>query len=293
MLEHLSLFTDGRCARNIDGSSALFLNNFRHIKRVSWTGLVSVSDFQSLALAVHVNADHLTGLYLDFETMQYDLDWVGGLGFRYNLIADELLNLSVHNTLPRCPLLEQLSLCTFPLTSMASNLTSAINFDSLRLLKLRECQNWEVFLTNLTRSGKTINLKSLEIQAGPGGVIDETIIGNFLAIFNGLEVLYLSLPGPLPQSLPIWEATRHHISTLRQFVYHLTANDLPLASDTHYFEGEMSINPEVFARLYDHPYENPLSQLNIECLGLACEPELLVSTRSQTFGARELPLISR
>ncbi|PVH92987.1 hypothetical protein DM02DRAFT_619586, partial [Periconia macrospinosa] len=177
-----------------------------------------------------------------------------------------ILELPPQSTIRMFPALQVLSLSGLSLESAAKEMAYAFDFGSLRSLKVRFCFGWEEFLLCGSCLNRPIRLKCLEIQSTISQEVSvERSISEFLRSFHGLEQLAISTGSPA-WILEIWRAALHHKSTLKAFTHH--QRDINTDEDSPSFEEECD-NPDLSLTL-------PLTGLDLEFLGLCCDPELLV-----------------
>jgi hypothetical protein len=287
-IESIRLVTDGAC-ETLNFQTPIALPTFEHLKRLSWSGLRSEADFETLHDALQRISNQLVELELDL------IDWhlvSADLGMDINeddsdisedgwdnFFASNILELSSGSLKQMFPALQVLSLSAVSFKSAAKEIAHAFNFGSVRSLKLRFCPGWEDFLQHVSQSNQQIRLKSLEIQYTiyyEDLVIEDTI-SDFLRTFEGLEELFVSTSSP-SETVEVWRSVLCHKSTLRRFVHHQRSIDTD--PNSRNFEREcdlpdLSFYPEDIAGLMDAS-QNPLSELNLECIGLCCIPKFLV-----------------
>ncbi|KAK7755480.1 hypothetical protein SLS62_002410 [Diatrype stigma] len=186
-----------------------------------------------------------------------------------------MLQLTGYPSQPFFPNIRVLSLSQVPLVAA---MASAINFHTLRSLTLRKCLGWDHFLKGILERKGPINLKTLEIQYDDEGMgLEEYVIGSFLDAFEGLEELFVSMPGP-HDSIRFWNHLAHHRETLRKLADHQrtvnTDEDSP-AFERDEDVPDLGIFGRQLRRIKKDPSQNPLARLDLECLGLPCLPECL------------------
>ncbi|KID60053.1 hypothetical protein MBR_10470, partial [Metarhizium brunneum ARSEF 3297] len=279
-IQHLRLVTDANCALNSQ-SPALALQGLKSLKYISWTGLRTYSDFIALGLALRQNAHHLEALQLDF------IDWEL-VKEHWDEMDDDIadffrfiLRVRPQSTKLRFPAMENLSLSGLDLTSHSCGVAYAVNTASLRSITIRRCPGWELFLQRLIEPNYALNITSLEIYQ-PVGLMavaenEEEVLRNFLESISGLESLYLSLPSPT-DTKALWRTAVRHKATLRRFIYH--ARSVNLDDESELFEEEMDLNDmallsDSFLAHLRSQSPNPLGELYLECIGLACDPRRL------------------
>jgi len=278
-IESISLITGGACPINTDGKNTIDLSAFRSLRHISWTGLKSTEEFDTLSRALKNNSERLRELRLDFvnwsEEDSFDSD------DSQNFFASQVLKLSADQCEIMFPALETLSLSGISLENAQKGIAYAFNFHELSSLTLHHCSGSEEFLTEVIGSGQTIRLSSLEVVWGPS---DHDIdmcatLSSFLGAFQGLKDLFVSLPGPV-DTLELWRSIIHHKSTLTRFVCHQRSVDLH--DNSPHFEEErdlldLSLLPEDRAELDRSESRHPFAALNLESIGLGCVPQHLKS----------------
>lgn len=146
-------------------------------------------------------------------------------------------------------------------------------------------------MKGILRSQQRLRLEHLEIQSNDeydDGLTESRTISKFVGAFDGLKELFIAISGP-SDSRRILQSILQHRSTLRNFVYHQRSfftND-----DSQNYEGpgdipDISFSPREIREFRDHQSRNPLSSLNLECLGLCCDPKILVSLSPRTYMKR-------
>ncbi|OAQ60886.2 hypothetical protein VFPPC_01929 [Pochonia chlamydosporia 170] len=270
-------------------------------KGISWTGLRTYSDFIALGLALQQNAHHLEALQLDFIDWELVKEHWDDMDDDITDFFRFVLRVRPQSTELRFPAMEKLSLSGLDLTSHSCGVAYAVNAASLRSVTIRRCPGWELFLQQLIEPNCALNITSLEIYQ-PVGLLgiaeneEEEILRNFLESISGLESLYLSLPSPT-DTKALWRTAVRHKATLRRFIYH--ARSVNLDDESELFEEEMDLNDmallsdSFLAHLsvdedsdeemkfeddawFTEQSPNPLSELTLECIGLACHPRRLV-----------------
>lgn len=274
-IQAISLITDGGCEVNLDGEYPIDLSGFNSLRDISWTGLQSDEDFDTLGSALKKNTLHLEKLQLDFVNWtpeNWDED--------SNFFAVEILKLPVGKVAVMFPALKMLSLRAVSLKNAEKELAHALNISQLSSLTLRHCSRSEDFLSAAVAAGQSIGLSSLEIVYGPSD--DEYdmlhILFQSLKNLKGIRDLFISLPGP-DATLDFWHAVAENLPRLTRFVYH--QRGVNVDEDSPLFEEQMdlwdlSLLPEDRERLDRSSSEHPLAGLQLECLGLGCTPLILV-----------------
>jgi hypothetical protein len=282
-IESLRLITDGSCLwrqKNRLNSGPTLLG-FPNLKRLSWAGLSSYEDLNTLADTLQQISQQLVEFELDLE---YHVYLHSAMDRDHSLFSSKVLRPQQPIT-PTFHALTTLSLCSvsfstskFKATEETHKIFEVFDFSTLRLLKLRLCPGWEFMLEHLTGSTPPMALRSLEIQyTSYEECFDgsETIVP-FLESFEGLEELFLSTSSPT-QTLDIWRAMGRHSKTLRRFVHH--QRTIVLEHTSILFEEERDLGD---LSLYDvsdlgtDPTQNPLGELDLRSVGLSCSPKWMV-----------------
>jgi hypothetical protein len=283
-IETIRIINDSRCYGH-----DYWLTDFRKLKRLTWIPLTWRDDLDALAMGLEKFAHQLTLLELDI----FEYERKGNEGYRPyyaksqeehnrpNYFAWDILGLSVNQKKRMFQSLDRLYLCGVPFYMAGMEMAHAFNCSRLQSLHLRFCRGWEEFLHQVIQSGQKINLTSLTLEPSPTlefpGEEIETIC-SFLGAFTGLRDLFLSTNEQWG-TMDIWRAVLNHKATLKIFVHNqripagfwgpvwdgsAEPPHLPFASD----ESEM---------MRTDPANNPLSQLDLEFLGLTVLPGDLVS----------------
>jgi hypothetical protein len=280
-IESIRLITDPSCDIDIASDFPVDLSAFQNLKSISWKGLRIEQDIASLGKAMQRNRDQLLELELDLfdwykmvESLEIDEDDTGSR----NYFVHGVLGLHPDDAKIMFPALQVLSLSAVSLRSAGEELARALDINLLQSLKLRLCPGWEEFLDCLTCSGRPIMLKTLEVQSserledmcsdGAGE------LSAFVDTFQGLRELFISINGPV-WSLDILRSAIRHKSTLRRFAYHVRSIDLNDGSST--FEQpcdlpDLSLLNTNVAELNNSPLQNPFCELDLECIGICCDP---------------------
>lgn len=269
-LEEITLLTNNECQ-----SVEYDLSGFAKLKALSWTGLRD-DDVDVLRKCFERTSQQLKTIELDYWTSRN----VGQITrpeyiTENNHFAEEVLQVSEGDEKLIFPVIETLSLSGLSFEYAEKELALAFNFKSLQSLKLRFCSGWEGLLGEVVSLGEPIPLKSFTIQSNveyDDGDCEDQTISAFLNVVEGLEDLYIATSSP-SNSLRIWCAMVRHKFTLRSFVHHQRS----ISDDTElpYDLPDLSFLPEGCPRLEDRT-QNPLSNLQLKCVGLSCVPEFLV-----------------
>ncbi|KAK3291580.1 uncharacterized protein B0H64DRAFT_409476 [Chaetomium fimeti] len=285
-LASLRLTTDYMCPGPPgDENKVVDFSPFRHLKRISWKGLPSHNACQ-LREALRNNSHHLEELELDlykaypkifphpgrWKGEAYCLDFWRGMPFDTRFRDDILSMKTRQSSKPAFPSLRVLKLRSAPLDleNATRALCRVIDFAALESLTLWYCCGWEVFLDTVQESTgtKPIKLRTLEVKCTEdrGEYAD---IARFVGSFQGLSDLFVSLSGedfrePDPD---LWIALPQHRVTLKRLVFH--SRFTPGMRVDYYCDCTNLGLPRL------DPTFNPMSDLDLECLGLSCDPDLL------------------
>ncbi|KAI8401454.1 hypothetical protein FOFC_18323 [Fusarium oxysporum] len=228
-LRNLNLITDWQCYRTdpfwltsgCEKRSELSLQGLKDLRRLCWKA-PHEEDLFALSCVVDTNKRHLEALELDF----IEWDTSAGRSFRYGngtpdvcpLLGD-VLHLSPIAGGAIFPKLQELSLSE---AAIGPKLALAIDFNVLRVLKLRGCYGWCEFLEHLTASRVKLEITTFELIAAgdksPAVEIRDDTINEFLASFTGLQELYLLVSAPWFPCGQFSSAIANHRATLRQCV---------------------------------------------------------------------------
>lgn len=173
------------------------------------------------------------------------------------------------------PSLSSLALCKvpFPQTLQPS---SALRCGPVRSLVLRDCPNQLRFLSFLSRSKDTLQLKLFEFACDnllDGSGEDLTPVLTFLASFKGLRHLYLKLSN-FEEPSRVESVIGHHQSTLESLSYH--ERRLVPIDDEGLFEEERDVSPQ-----WIYSQWNILNPSCLSALGLCSSPPVVVSCEVQ------------
>ncbi|KAL2782415.1 hypothetical protein BJX66DRAFT_320797 [Aspergillus keveii] len=281
-IETIRLVGDARCFGH-----EYYLADFRKLKRLTWIPLTSQADFDSLALTLEKLAHQLTLLELDIYEFDRKIAW-RFLDYhaksrkereRPNYFAWDTLGLYAKQKKCVFPSLERLYLCGVPFGMAEMELAHAFDWSKLQSLHLRFCGHWKIFLQEVIGTRQTIRLTSLTLEPSP--VLDyadeevETICV-FLTAFTGLRDLCLST-NEEHGTLEIWRAVANHKATLRTFVHNQRISSEFWGTD---WDDIGDVDPptlpftdDELEMMSDDPATNPLSDLDLEFLGLTVAPE--------------------
>ncbi|KAG5788596.1 hypothetical protein H9Q69_012349 [Fusarium xylarioides] len=281
MLSALNLTAYPFCQRYNSRQRKIDLSAFRHLLNLSWRG-PSSENLGVLSTALKNNRPHL-------ETLELDLvNWPHlrkALGYRNDnervhrmrardYMHKTILGLDIHSPHITFPNLHTLVLSHVPLTA---TLVQSVNFEVLGSLTIRSCPQWYDFVQAIARRRIPVRLKKLELQESwpkNDAATDETEDGDptevLLEYFQGLEKFYLDQTGDM-LSKDTWENVCHHSSTLKRFVNHSNFYDEEL-EEVWTDLPDMMINERDKERWWDDPTSSSLYNLDLDFIGLSCEP---------------------
>lgn len=288
-IQSIRLVTDGLCRWNEQSGHSLALSKFSNLKRLSWTGLSSQGEFDSLANLLDQVSHQLEELDID---LTYYRDWCDRRGYDYGHERRKLhSNVKMLGlfTPPssKFPILRRLALSAVPIpdSESGSPISASFGFSSLESLKLQNCRGWRCFLDRFTNHTEPRKLRSLELQCAvidqPFGKHDKEALVNVLQKTQGLEELLLctGILGSLGIQ-ELWETVFHHRASLRKFVHHLTdVDDDDWESESFGMTRDL---PDLsgFSAWFQEtelPALQSVGRLNLTSLGVCCVPTLMVS----------------
>lgn len=267
-LESLALITDFSCERRGDGTNEFDLSTFITLRTLSWIGLRSGDDFDTLVECLENNATHLRNLTLDLidweetELGMFDED---ELDDEINLFADRV-------TTPRLrfPALERLSLSEVSFRTAAGTFASTFNFSQLKALRLWNCPGTVELLRNLTDLHRELPLVSLELVVDIRHADEpiERAVSRVLQTFSDLRDLFLSLY--VWDWAPIIDVIMNGLRSLKRLVLHGRGVDADRESE--WFE-------EGADRCLEWNDQLSLLFVSAECdvIGIANPPSFMVS----------------
>ncbi|KAJ5454976.1 hypothetical protein N7530_012745 [Penicillium desertorum] len=229
-LRKLSLITDGSCSQAGDALDGL--SEFSSLEVLEWEGIQQPAEADSLRRCIRQNAAHLTNLSIGFVSFTDAPDL-------FDEIFGQQSGMCHSSALPS---LSSLALCKVPFPQTLPP-SLALRCGSLRGLVLRDCPNQLRFLSSLSRSQDTLQLKLFEFACDNllnGFGEDLTPVLTFLASFKGLRHLYLKLSN-FEEASRVESVIRHHQSTLESLSYH--ERRLVPIDDEGLFEEERDVSP--------------------------------------------------
>lgn len=287
-IQSIRLVTGGLCRWNEQSGHSLALCKFSNLKRLSWTGLSSQGEFDSLAKVLDQVSHQLEELDID---LTYYRDWCDRRGYDYDHERRKfqsnvkMLGLSTPPS-SKFPVLRRLALSAVPIPDSESDspISSSFGFSSLESLKLQNCRGWQCFLERFTNHTEPSKLRSLEIQCAVidqrFGEHDKEALVNVLRKTEGLEELFLCTGGLGSLGIQeLWETVLHHRASLRKFVHHLADFDDDWESENSGVTRDLPHLSGFSARFQETelPALQSVASLNLTSLGVCCVPTLMVS----------------
>lgn len=270
----------------------LALSAFPHLKRLSWTGLTSPTDLESLADVLEERSHQLEELEIDLthhQDMLSDID--SDDEKEHDEFAVQILKLPRHRSM-RFPVLKKMALAAVSVAPGSSRAVSqqvleyihdVFDFGSLQSLKLRHCHGWQDLIILICKGAEPLKLRSLEIQWSFKDNLTKPYesISALLDKIQGLEELFLYTTAA-EYSLGPWRALLRHRTSLRRFVHHQRSLDL---RDDDYLFGKVCDIPEPIFMSPEDEDDSPggsLGKLDLTCLRIACIPKFMVRIVSST-----------
>ncbi|KAF2664549.1 hypothetical protein BT63DRAFT_429309 [Microthyrium microscopicum] len=308
-IENMSLKTDYNCGNELYPREAhkLALTAFTKLKRLSWLGVSSREDFETLRDFFKTSADQLNELVLEgvlhrkvqSEFGNWDGEQQPGIFNSGHIFSEKILGVRPGIETVLFSSIVKLSLGSIPLgTNNSRELAYAFNIGQLQSLKLRFCPGWESLLQAICKvyPKDSLKLKSFELQsdydAQPASAENQAPLGqsaieHFLGHFCGLQQLSIGTSEHIAGKM-IWVAVANHGDTLKSFVNHVSRrNEYQETCDQRY----LGLNPEEFPKLASSTGCNPLASLKLEYIGLSCVPALLKSILGPMRGKSQLRVI--
>ncbi|RSL50922.1 hypothetical protein CEP54_011695 [Fusarium duplospermum] len=299
LLRTLSLITDPTCLehhaacrdRHID------LSSFRQLRNLTWRG-PGPENLDTLGAALRNNSAHLKRLELDFVNrfiaFNYDSDATDVSDASDDSdVQDEMENTRVIRKksvfasavlrlthYPQRPLFRNICVLSLTQVPLSGYMADAFNFDTLESLTLRMCPWWDLFLDRVMQLDFPIKLRAFEILEDTDIAFEwsDDIILDFLDAFGGLEELCISQTGPA-RTLDLWDTLGRRHPTLKRFVHHQRRKDIDDVFQPPTDLPNLALVGSDMRRIKEDPSRNPLTQLDLEFIGLACKPARLVSLR--------------
>lgn len=220
---------------NIETQYFVDLAHFTKLQSLTWRGLSRFDDFESVGKCIMTNGRPITSLTLDLiDWTTAEEIWADRFSQRItqptrlpdNFFAGTLFGIKAGEKVEPLPSLEHLSLPAVSFQSVRIEMAHALNMTRLRTLKLWNCPHSLDLLIAITVPYETMNLRSFEFVIDPETSANQGLhsepdpaLAVFLGAFQGLEDIYLMLPGPLKWDIII-QAIGHHEPTLRRLVAH-------------------------------------------------------------------------
>ncbi|KAI5456731.1 hypothetical protein BGZ63DRAFT_428841 [Mariannaea sp. PMI_226] len=289
-IESLRLITDASCHSPGFSSQVHALDSFKCLRRFSWTGIRTRDDFTSLQNAFKSHSEHLIELELDFVNWQKLKEiWEDDYLIEEHPFEDLVLGVACKAAGLRFPALERLSLSNLDMMSGAQGIACAFATASLQSLTFHRCPGWDDFLHHLFQFvGNQLHLQTLEVQSN--SYDDDELIKSIIETVVGVHSLYLSLWNPRC-TRDLWNTLPRHQENLKQFIFQVTT--VVEDDESEFFEqtadlGDMSFSANDASdwsqsneyvdkddEWFNDEFANPLGELELESIGLACAPRRL------------------
>lgn len=256
-IESLSLITDCTCSAS-ELDSADGLSGLTKLKRLCWRapGCDFVDNLRDM---IKTNAENLEYIELDLVNWGRFKQSIGFWQWIFPLVA--------------YPALQTLCLTE---VALSKKTIRALDFGTLRTLKLRNCKGWDILLEKAVQLRRPVRLRTLEILEGSGMDSFDSLytISRFLDTFDGLEELYVSVAGP-EDVADLWDGVIAHRATLKRFVHHQRIIETDF--DSEHFEKEFDLMDLGCRYPSDVDRWKDIDKLQLEAIGLSALPEFLVS----------------
>ncbi|GAD93097.1 Kelch repeat protein [Paecilomyces variotii No. 5] len=292
-LESIFLVTDSHgCESSYD------LGSFKKLKRLSWTGLHSKVEWLALRECFETASSQLTYLELDAVSWNRVKYHPSGIPNPEAFLVHEVLKPQPGEGRVVFPNLKYMRLSAISFKSTALQMASICCFESLRSLKLRFCPGWNEFLNHIVSSHPTIRLETLEIQSlvdyDRTFNTDETI-SKFIDACQGLRELCIMVPESFSDTGKIFHSILHHNDTLKNLAFHqrdiIHMDTYPLVLKRQRDVPDFSFWPARSKGCSMLHSQNPLLDLELECIGICCVPELLKTIVSPLAEKSSLKLL--
>lgn len=271
------------CHWNEVSEHRLALCTFANLKRLSWTGLSSQREFDTLADVLDQVSHQLEELEIDLTYHEdgcnhRDYNYVNGRRNAQSIF--KMLGLSTPRS-SNFPVLKRLALTAVPFRAPESDshISRSFGFNSLQSLKLRNCDGWLLFFHRLTNHAEPLKLRSLELQcAATANAPYRKALFNVLQKTQGLEELFLTIGKQGSMSIvDIWETVSPYRSSLQRFVFHMVAIDHDWNGENY---GGSRDLPDLGSSLWfpdlGLPALHSVESLDLTSLGICCDPDLMV-----------------
>ncbi|VUC27566.1 unnamed protein product [Clonostachys rosea] len=275
---------EGETFHNGKPNQVIDLSAFRMLEQIDWTAPNAVF-IPTLSLAIKQNAGHLRRLHLHFDNWQSFETNIRETKFLADLPENEAIEAAFahrffnvpspkqYPTRHLFPELRDLFLSDVPLSGELAN---AIDFKSLRSLRIYLCPGWDQFLLrSLSELKEHEKLKTLEIGDNwtePATV--QSILNKAIRTVKRLETLFLNHLAPVG-TLKMWENITYYQKDLRHFVHQQYKYDEEEA--TKAYEERRDLDLGDLSLPSKELIHQQFSGLNLESIGLSCEPEYFVS----------------
>ncbi|KAI1913596.1 hypothetical protein LOZ61_002735 [Ophidiomyces ophidiicola] len=194
--------------------------SFSKLRRLSWTGIRNENEIRRLATFLKDSSSTLSAFESDFDFPSFSLAVEG------YTTADPFFLLEIHKDDKKCifPVLEELSLCSFPRSFEQLLYLHAFNFSSLRRLKLQQTEDTARLFGNILEADIPIRLKEFEYGFGRKYInIDDsgikTSLWKFLASFEGLEKLYIAVQNSQWNICSLMQGIARHRTSLQELAF--------------------------------------------------------------------------
>ena len=214
----------------------LELDAFRHLRRLSWTGILLAPELESLQVFLAANKEILEMLELDF------VDWsLVNRACEVELADDDplaftkhILPLSENPSTNAFPALTTLLLSVVCLPTNPDATVSAFDFSQLRSLRLHRCLNTHLLLRAILQGALSLKLESFDCVMDDFAEKFErggSILNAFLRSFSSLRQLYLMI-APLGEitTEQYFESIAYHAASLKRLVYHEVTPETDISS---------------------------------------------------------------
>jgi hypothetical protein len=275
-IETLYLITGCACNFSLEAIEGFVvdLSPYRNLRSFSWIGLLTRAEIDQARLVLEHNANRLEHLELDFT---YQAAYVFD-----DRIADITSQIALGGTAdvldgPRFPRIT--SLCLSNISLYSTDFLRIFEWNKLTSLTIRDCPGLRGLLEMLAEdvANTKLNLKTLDfvVNALDANGGEAWAIIDFLRSFTGLVNLYMHVEAILDDGFDaILKAVNNHKDTLRRLSYEIVRWHDNVIAEYPESIGTMGISE---AGVLDRAStDNPLTRLDLDCLGLAATPDVMV-----------------
>ena len=294
-IRELALITGGDCI-----SRGLQLTDFTNLRELSWKGLLSHDDCAALKGFFNLHHGRLASFevdFIDWVEIQDRFDLIDGDEDDWNhdedgegssLLTDLILPKREDEYKDFLPNLQSLSLRAASFKGSWDCLINAFNFQSVKELTLLNCKFALELLDHMVRTNISLHATQVELSLRhPEGIILDPGMVDFLALFDGLEKLFLMLDSDYTDNI-YFEMILRHRDTLRRLVYH--RRSYCLAEKAPYWEEYCDDSLE--KEREGDGFERILCETKLECAGVCDVPsELQESFQNIALGVDSLKLL--